>query len=212
MGATSPPSTRHALVGPAELWSVKRRFQSDFLIAHGLQPEDRLLDIGCGTLRGGLPLIEYLDAGHYVGIEVREEALKEARKELLEAGMEGKSPTLIHTDDLAQVSLEERVQIAWAFSVLIHMPDDVADACLGLVARVLDKRGAFYANVILGDGPPARWREFPVVKRSRSFYEELAHRHGLALTELGPLRDLGYPRAMQGGNGIMLRFASSSGQ
>jgi SAM-dependent methyltransferase len=191
---------------------VKRRFQSDFLIAHGLRPEQRLLDIGCGTLRGGIPLIEYLDAGHYFGIEAREEALKEAYAALAEAGLEGKSPTLIHSADPAGVNLREQVQVAWAFSVLIHMEDPIVEACLGLVARVLDEGGVFYANVILGDGPRAQWREFPVVPRPQAFYEDLAVRHALDFSVMGPLKALGYPKDAEGGNGIMLRFARSPGR
>lgn len=206
---SSRRSRRHALVGPGELWLIKRRFQSDFLLAHGLRPEHRLLDIGCGTLRGGLPLIEYLDAGHYVGVEARKKALDEGYKELAEAGLEGKSPTLIHSADPQQVSLKEPIDVAWAFSVLIHMPDDVVGACLDLVARVLGERGVFYANVMIGDGPPAQWREFPVVARPHSFYEALARRHALELTALGTLDQLGYPPDAQGGKGMMLRFARS---
>lgn len=191
---------------------MKSRFQSEFLIAHGLRADQRLLDIGCGTLRGGIPLIEYLDAGHYVGIEAREEALTEARAALAEAGLEDKSPTLIHSADPAAVSLQEQVQVAWAFSVLIHMEDETVEACLDLVARVLDDRGVFYANVILGDGPRAQWREFPVVPRQQAFYECLAARHALDFSVMGPLKTLGYPKDSEGGNGIMLRFARSPGR
>jgi SAM-dependent methyltransferase len=191
---------------------VKSRFQSEFLIAHGLRADQRLLDIGCGTLRGGIPLIEYLDAGHYFGIEAREEALKEARAALAEAGLQDKSPTLIHSADPVSVSLREKIQVAWAFSVLIHMEDAIVEACLDLVARVLDDDGVFYANVILGDGPRAQWREFPVVPRPQAFYEGLAARHALDFSVMGPLKTLGYPKDSEGGNGIMLRFARVPGR
>jgi hypothetical protein len=39
-----------------------------------------LVDLGCGTLRGGIPIIEYLDADSYIGVDVREEAIEEARR------------------------------------------------------------------------------------------------------------------------------------
>ena len=80
----SRQARRHSLVGRPELWQLKRDFQISFLREHGLEPGHFLLDIGCGTLRGGIPIIEYLDAGSYVGIDVRSEAIEEARRELRE--------------------------------------------------------------------------------------------------------------------------------
>lgn len=71
---------RHAMVGPAHLWKMKRDFQIQFLKTMNLKREHYLLDIGCGTLRGGIPLIAYLQDGHYFGVEVREKALNEGRK------------------------------------------------------------------------------------------------------------------------------------
>jgi len=49
---------RHGLVGPARLWKMKRDFQIGFLKNFGLKPDNVLLDLGCGTLRGGIPIIE----------------------------------------------------------------------------------------------------------------------------------------------------------
>src|SRR5215475_8544809 len=86
----SPAERRHSLVGPMRGWQKKRDFQIFFLKQMGLQPAHYLLDIGCGTLRGGIPLIDYLDPGHYFGVEVRPLVLEEAAKELGEAGLEHK--------------------------------------------------------------------------------------------------------------------------
>ena len=64
------PSERHSLVGPAHLWEIKRAFQIQFLQSVGLTPDQYLLDMGCGTLRGGIPIIKYLEPGHYYGIRI----------------------------------------------------------------------------------------------------------------------------------------------
>src|SRR5215470_4161956 len=87
----SKEERRHALVGASHLWKMKRDFQIQFLKTMALQPQHYLLDLGCGTLRGGIPLIGYLDEGHYTGVEVREATLKEARKELRDADLEKKN-------------------------------------------------------------------------------------------------------------------------
>ncbi len=84
--------TRHILVGAAEHWQAQRDVQLGFLVARGLRPTHHLLDIGCGTLRGGIPLIRFLEPGHYYGIEVRREVLEQGREELREQQLEQKVP------------------------------------------------------------------------------------------------------------------------
>lgn len=207
---TTRPSTRHALVGLPHLWAMKRRFQFEFLISHGLQREHRLLDIGCGTLRGGIPLIEYLKPGHYVGVEARAAVLEEGRKELAEAGLEHKHPLLIHAANPAQVELEVPVDVAWAFSVLFHMPDEVVRACLGLIAGGLTECGEFYANVILGDRHEDQWQGFPVVSRPRESYEGWAASYGLIVNDIGTLETLGHRTGSSQDQQMMLRLTRAS--
>jgi SAM-dependent methyltransferase len=201
------PAERHALVGPADRWEEKRAFQFDFLLAHGLAPHHRFLDVGCGTLRGGLPVIAYLETGHYVGLDVREHVLDEARKELVENGLAGKRPTLMTSHDFAGLEAPMPVDIAWAFSVLIHMTDDIATQCLAFIARSLAEGGVFYANVKVGD---RRDREtgregFHVVTRQLEFYTSIAA--GLRMEDLGTLASLGHRMGLTGDRHHMLRFS-----
>lgn len=183
---------RHALVGPAHVWELKRDFQIAFLRSVGLAPQHRLLDLGCGTLRGGIPLIAYLEPGHYTGLELRADVLEEGRRELAEAGLEDRRPDLRVCGDLAALELRRQFDLVWAFSVLIHMSDAIAGTALAFVSRHLAPSGAFYANVNLGDAAERRWQGFPVVSRRFAFYEQLALRAGLRVVELGRLHDLGH--------------------
>jgi SAM-dependent methyltransferase len=186
------PSARHAEVGSADLWAITRRFQFDFLLSRGLRPEHRLLDIGCGTLRGGIPLIDYLESGNYVGIEARGQVLAEARKELVEASLEHKRPLLIHASEPAGLQLEAQVDYVWAFEVLIHLTDELLDGYLALAARSLVENGQFYANINIGDRQNRKWKDFPWVWRPREFYVSSAARRGLAMRDVGTLGELGH--------------------
>lgn len=188
----SPEARRHALVGPAHLWQMKRAFQIEYLRRSGLQPAHRLLDLGCGTLRGGIPLIEYLERGHYTGLEVRAEVLEEARRELAAAGLVDREPRLVHVTELAAVQLPERFDFAWAFSVLIHLDDAILAQAVDVVARHLAPEGRFLANVRLGAAREERWERFPVVTRALEFYRAQGARHGLEVEDLGPLSELGH--------------------
>jgi SAM-dependent methyltransferase len=183
---------RHADVGSRHLWEHKRQFQIDFHRREGLMPHHRLIDIGCGTLRGGIALIDYLDPGHYTGIEARAKTLEEGRRELHDAGLAWKRPQLILQGDLGTLSLSDRADYVWAFSVLIHMSDEVLDGCLSFVAKHLAREGAFLANVNVGEeGKAGTWRGFPVMRHPAEFYERLCARHGLRCEDLGALRELG---------------------
>lgn len=183
---------RRRLVGPAHLWTMKQAFQLQFLKEHGLRPEHTLLDIGCGNLRGGIPLIDYLDRHHYVGVEKQKNVLEEGRRELRHAKLDWKEPLLLTSAELSTERLPVKFDYVWAFSVLIHLTDVLLDETLEVIRNCLADHGAFYANVNVGDNPEARWRGFPVVWRSIEFYREMCVRHGLAAADLGALSDVGH--------------------
>lgn len=186
------PLLRHALVGSPELWRMKRKFQIDFLLHQGLKPTDWLCDLGCGTLRGGIPIIRYLEHGHYWGVDVRADVLVEARRELRRASLETKKPRLLHVARLHEARWDARFDVVWAFSTLIHMTDEVLAEALGFVGRHLQPAGRFYANVVLDPRHRGSWREFPVVGRSLHEYERLCERAGFDARDLGTLESLGH--------------------
>jgi hypothetical protein len=55
-------------------WDTMGELQFRFMLETGkLKPADVLLDIGCGSFRGGRFFIEYLHAGNYLGIDKQKE-------------------------------------------------------------------------------------------------------------------------------------------
>src|SRR5579862_7424620 len=64
-------------VGAADhaAWLSIGRMQFDYLVQHGLLPEHRFLDIGCGNLRSGWLIIEYLHRANYVGLDISAKVL-----------------------------------------------------------------------------------------------------------------------------------------
>jgi len=186
-----PKQKRHFLVGTPTKWKKHREIQIKFLKENGLESKYYLLDLGCGTLRGGIPVINFLEQGHYYGIDVRTDALEEARKELFEEKLSHKEPVLILATDLSTLVLERKFDIIWAWSVLIHLSDKKLDSCLEFVAGHLENHGTFFATVNFGDKVESIWREFPVVWRSLEFYNERASKYGLKVQDIGRPRRLG---------------------
>jgi SAM-dependent methyltransferase len=190
----SPAARRHSAVGPPRLWKIQRDFQIQFLQRVGLKPQHYLLDIGCGTLRGGVPIIAYLEKGHYFGIEARAEVLDEARKELQRSNLVNKEPTLMTAGDIASLNLQKKFDYIWSFAVLPHMTDEILRDAISFVRHHLGDDGGFYATVNIGSGPDRSWQSgFPSVSRSLEFYEEVCSRSGLRIEDLGPLTDVGHP-------------------
>lgn len=120
--------------------------QFQFLKRHGLDPADRMLDIGCGDLRGGQFAIEYLEAGNYTGMDISAAAIGQA---VTRADREfpDKRPRLFVNDDLRFEELgSDSIDVALAQSVFTHLPPDLVQECLEHIPRVLADGGRFYAT------------------------------------------------------------------
>jgi SAM-dependent methyltransferase len=205
------------MVGRADEFELKRAFQMRFLVEHGLKPGVSLVDIGCGVLRGGLPIIRELDPRRYCGIDVRAECIRMAKREVRRAKLSHKKPTLLHCADLGALRLDRRFDIAWAFSVLFHLTDDALNDVLAFVSRQLEDDGVFYANANLGVRPDGNWQEFLVRWRTIDEYRAAANSFGLSVESLGTLESLGHHSLKEPGENLqeMLVFrrlvAGSSG-
>jgi hypothetical protein len=68
------------------LWDELGRLQLEFLVEAGLEPRHKLLDIGCGCLRGGIHYLDYLDEGNYFGLDVNSSLIEAGKIEVEEAG------------------------------------------------------------------------------------------------------------------------------
>ena len=178
---------RRSLAGPIKLWDRQRQFQIAFLKAHGLNPHHILLDYGCGPLRGGIPIIEYLDEGNYYGADISKDALDEAEKELQENELDHKLPTLTHVKNLETLRLHTVFDIIWAFSTAIHMPDDVLGTFLGFCNRHLKKSGVLYMNVNIGKRRTGgRFLDFDTYVRPLKFYGDIVSKRRLKIVAIEP--------------------------
>ena len=127
-----------------ERWLALGKMQFDYLKEHGLTPQHRMLDIGCGNLRAGWRFIEYLDTGNYYGIDISPEILISAKETLTKYGLQGKLPHLTITQDLKLDFLPDRhFDVVHAHSVFSHSPIEVIDECFAHVGRVLAPSGFF---------------------------------------------------------------------
>ncbi len=133
------------IVGGA--WDEMGKLQFDFMVHSGLQPSHLLLDVGCGSLRGGTHFVRYLEDGHYYGIDRQQWLLDAAVKvELPQAGLAGRIVHLLCRDDFDVTSFGVQFDYALAQSVFSHLPWNTILRCLANVQKVLKPGGKLYAT------------------------------------------------------------------
>lgn len=195
-----------AMVGLPGVWNQSRNFQIDFLVKNGLEKHHDVLDIGCGVLRGGMPLIKYLDSGKYVGVDVRPNVTKAALQQIDKHKLAHKQPTVAVSNTFGREELGKRkFDIVWAFQVLYHLDDDLLEECFKQVASTLKADSKFFANVNI-DIQPSWWKEFPFHRKSLEFYGEASGRYDLNMERLGQLDGLGFTPDDPGHTSQMLLF------
>jgi SAM-dependent methyltransferase len=139
------------------MWDEIGELQFNFMKSAGLLPDHRLLDVGCGSLRGGLHFIRYLDAGNYYGIDMNVSLLRAGREvELPRAGLADKNPHLLVNDAFEFQKFDSSFQFALAISVFTHIPLNSIQRCLVNIASVLEPGGQILCNVL-----PGRQTAFP---------------------------------------------------
>lgn len=129
-------------------WRQLGQLQFDFLRAHGLAASSYLLDVGCGSMRGGVYFARYLDPGHYYGVDVNDSLIRAARsREIPEAGLADRVPeTNLRVTDRFDVDFGVRFDFALAVSLFTHLPLNHIRLCLYQVSKVMQPGGRFYAT------------------------------------------------------------------
>jgi predicted ester cyclase/ubiquinone/menaquinone biosynthesis C-methylase UbiE len=151
-------------------WEREGKRQFDWLMTHGLQPHHRLLDVGCGTLRGGVKFIPYLEPGHYWGVDARAEAIEGGHEAIREYHLEDYHPHLVHREDSDFTALEQSFDYVWAYSVFTEIPLNSILRCLMTIEKVLLPGGKLHATY--WENPDGK-RNLDPIKRFAGFYTYL---------------------------------------
>jgi len=196
------PDHREAIGG---LWKEIGDLQFRFLLDRGLKPHHKLLDVGCGSLRGGIHFVTYLEGGNYYGMDQQQWLLDAGRnEELPAAGINGKNVHLECRGDFDFSVFGARFDFAIAQSVFTHLNWNQILRCLVNIQCVLESGGRFFATYFRATSPRQRIESIlhdpggvTTNPDSNPFhyefdtFEELAARSGLCVENLG---DWDHPR------------------
>lgn len=196
------------------MWDEIGRLQFHFLQAEGLRPHHRLLDIGCGSLRGGVHFARYLHKGNYFGIDANPRLITAGQKELAAAGIPDRA-TLRVSDDF-NMDFGVPFDFALAHSLFTHLPFNSIQLCLIKIDNILAPGAKLFATFFRN---PAGVRGFePAVQPGRdgdrltfmhrdpyhydpSIFSWLCESLDLTMEDLG---NWNHPRSQQ-----MLRFTKT---
>jgi SAM-dependent methyltransferase len=187
------------LRGPTGAWRVDREVQVRALQKLGLQPDHRLLEIGCGPLQAGAPLIRFLEPGHYTGVDISADRLSAAADVVRRFGLEERKPRLVLSEDFGLDQLEpESFDRIWSFHVVIHFPLDAVRRYMHALATLMKPDGkAWFSAWVTPESTPfnrrGSWLEFPVTEAGSDFFRSEAAAAGLDCASLGTLEEWGLP-------------------
>ncbi|XP_072960228.1 uncharacterized protein [Typha angustifolia] len=133
-----------------EPWAGGRDVFEFLADAAGLVPEDRVLEIGCGTLRVGLHFIRYLNPGQFHCLERDELSLMAAlHYELPSQGLLYKRPLIFRGDDMDFSRFGDGISydLIYASAVFLHIPDKLVWVGLERLAeRVKPQKGRIFVS------------------------------------------------------------------
>lgn len=194
-------NTHRGFVGG--LWEELGHLQLEFLIKAGLKPNHKLLDIGCGCLRGGVHYVKYLQEGNYYGLDINASLIKAGKIEIKKAGLIDKKPNLIVDDKFSFEKFGLKFDFMISVSVFTHLPMNIIVRCLNKVRESLAPNGVYYSTFF--QAPTPSYIETIIQKPgdiitnydSDPFHysvEELAYMAKLAKLEINIIGDWEHPR------------------
>ena len=177
------------------LWEQIGQLQFRFLVKRGLQPHHTMLDIGCGTLRGGRHFIRYLGRANYTGIDISSEAIKYGKRLVQEEGLLEKHPKLLVSENKNLKFMEldgELFDYLLAHSVFTHLKPEHIEECFKHIGEIMKETSVFFftfkeANLFRQTG--VKGFRYPF-----TFFETLAEQYGF---NLSPADDYNHPRNQQ---------------
>ncbi len=137
-----------AYVGPADQYDLIGGAQFALLYAVGLREHHRVLDIGCGSLRGGRMLIPYLQPGGYVGVDPHRWLIDAAIDEQLGRDiLRVKRPRFDHSEDFSLAHLGQ-FDVVLAQGVATNTGPSLLRRLLAAIAGALSPAGLAAVTII----------------------------------------------------------------
>jgi SAM-dependent methyltransferase len=127
--------------------------QLELLKKNGLRPHHRVLEIGCGALVAGRPIMQYLNPDCYVGMEPNTWLVDAARSHFpdMDGIFQEKKPVFLSRTDFDASELGRKFDFVLSHSVLSHAPHWQLPIFLEKLSNVLTPYGMIIASLRMHD-------------------------------------------------------------
>ncbi len=176
-----------AFVGPPENYDLISAMQFNLLTTLGLREHHFLLDIGCGSLRGGKLFIPYLLPDHYFGIEPEQWLIEEGfRKELGRDIIAIKKPVFSNDRDFTCTIFDQKFDFILAQSIFSHASQAQIRRCLSQAKECMKTTSIFAASFYKGilNYSGDEWVYPDLVSYTLIRLRELANEQGLVCEQI----------------------------
>lgn len=138
-------------VGFPWLYDRVAAMQFNLLTFLGLREHHFLLDIGCGSLRGGRILIPYLLSGRYFGLEPEQHLIDEGiKKELGKDMINMKKPSFTNDNNFTLSTFNQKFNFIIAHSIFTHATEKQIIRCLSEAKKVMAQNCLFASTFYSG--------------------------------------------------------------
>ena len=128
---------RRFVGGADNYWDAISELQFRFLVDQGLAPSETLVDVACGSLRGGARFIRYLDPDCYLGIDKHVELIiYGVATELGIRAYREKRPRFVVSDCFEFDKFQANPVFGIAQSLFTHLCADEVESCLSKLNSV----------------------------------------------------------------------------
>jgi methyltransferase family protein len=138
---------------PGEDYFIVGLLQLELLRMNGCSPDSHVLEIGCGALVAGRPIMHFLKPDHYVGIEpnswlieAAKDGLPDTRRHIAE-----KRPIFLNNADFDASQTGRKFDYVISHSILSHAAVSQYPQLLKAVRKTLAPHGVVLASIRLAD-------------------------------------------------------------
>ena len=136
-------------------WEETGLVQMQLLLAEGLDPHHKLLDIGAGSLRLGCRVVPYLDPGNYWATDLSGDLLRRGYEAEIAEKSRLDPAQLIEDADFDLPGVPPDIDFALCFAVFTHLPLPHLQAALPKLRQKLPRLQKLLFTVFLA--PDEAW-------------------------------------------------------